>query len=113
MSALTATPCVGTAAGGVAGDTCAVVAAGNARGAGAAGDTRAAGAANTRAAGAADTCGAAANTCGAAGACTCGAVARLLSRSDIFKPLLKEDYEDFLEKEREAMATGQGLQATW
>ncbi|KAF6257419.1 hypothetical protein COO60DRAFT_1271356 [Scenedesmus sp. NREL 46B-D3] len=24
----------------------------------------------------------------------------LLSRSDIFKPLLKEDYEDFLEKER-------------
>lgn len=38
---------------------------------------------------------------------------RLLSRSDIFKPLFKEDYEDFLEKEREAMATGQGLQATW
>jgi hypothetical protein len=42
-----------------------------------------------------------------AGAC------RLLSRSDIFKPLFKEDYEDFLEKEREAMATGQGVQATW
>jgi hypothetical protein len=38
---------------------------------------------------------------------------RLLSRSDIFKPLFKEDYEDFLEKEREAMATGQGVQATW
>lgn len=38
---------------------------------------------------------------------------RLLSRSDIFKPLFQEDYEDFLEKEKEAMATGQGLQATW
>jgi hypothetical protein len=38
---------------------------------------------------------------------------RLLSRSDIFKPLFQEDYEDFLEKEREAMATGQGVQATW
>lgn len=38
---------------------------------------------------------------------------RLLSRSDIFKPLFKEDYDDFLEKEREAMATGQGVQATW
>lgn len=37
----------------------------------------------------------------------------LLSRSDIFKPLFQEDYEDFLEKEREAMATGQGVQATW
>jgi hypothetical protein len=40
-------------------------------------------------------------------------VCRLLSRSDIFKPLFQEDYEDFLEKEREAMATGQGVQATW
>jgi hypothetical protein len=28
--------------------------------------------------------------------CSC----RLLSRSDIFKPLFKEDYEEFLEKER-------------
>lgn len=38
---------------------------------------------------------------------------RLLSRSDMFKPLFKEEYEDFQEKEREAMATGQGVQATW
>lgn len=30
------------------------------------------------------------------GGCSC----RLLSRSDIFKPLFKEDYEEFLEKER-------------
>ncbi|WIA10512.1 hypothetical protein OEZ85_010701 [Tetradesmus obliquus] len=37
----------------------------------------------------------------------------LLSRSDIFKPLFKEDYEEFLEKERDAMATGTGVAATW
>eukprot|EP00878_Enallax_costatus_P015201 GHUV01015914.1.p1 GENE.GHUV01015914.1~~GHUV01015914.1.p1 ORF type:complete len:314 (+),score=70.34 GHUV01015914.1:181-1122(+) len=37
----------------------------------------------------------------------------LLSRSDIFKPLFKEDYEEWQQKEKEAMATGSGVTATW
>lgn len=39
-----------------------------------------------------------------------GVSCRLLSRSDIFKPLFKEDYEEFLEKERVSSA---GVLAVW
>eukprot|EP00775_Hariotina_reticulata_P007157 gene7157-7372_t len=42
-----------------------------------------------------------------------GVAIGLLSRSDIFKPLLKEDYDAFEQKERAAMASGAGVQATW
>jgi hypothetical protein len=44
---------------------------------------------------------------------SCRRPRRLLSRSDIFKPLLQEAYADFEAKERAAMATGEGVKATW